>query len=102
MTRFDKIYLCYSNTTKNSLILLKNKIDIAARQIPYYSLTHDIFVAMNGTLTNLQLSYADNTGCIYNNYGIRPVVVLGSSLLINVDDTFRDGSSAEKAWSLIK
>lgn len=34
--------------------------------------------------------------------GIRPVVVLGSSSLINVDDTSRDGSSAEKAWSLIK
>lgn len=102
VVKLDKIYLCYSDNTKNPLMLLKNKIDVAARLIPYYSLTHDIFAVMNGALTNLQLSYADNASCIYSNYGIRPVVVLGSSSLINVDDTSRDGSSAEKAWSLIK
>ena len=34
--------------------------------------------------------------------GIRPVVLLSSSSEIDVNDTSKDGSSAEKAWSLIK
>ena len=34
--------------------------------------------------------------------GIRPVVLLSSSSEIDVNDTLRDGSSPEKAWSLIK
>ena len=66
------------------------------------SCVFDMFAINNNYVLNCELSYADNGSMSYLNTGIRPVVLLSSSSEIDVNDTSKDGSSAEKAWSLIK
>lgn len=68
---------------------------------PTYSAYFEIYALKNGYIGGFPLRSVEGEDKDMN-MGIRPVVVLGSSSLINVDDTSRDGSSAEKAWSLIK
>lgn len=34
--------------------------------------------------------------------GVRPLIFLNSKLKIDTSDTTRDGSTAEKAWKLVK
>lgn len=102
ITKGERIQLCYDDTLKSPLALLKGKFEVAARLIPYYSATFDMFATNGNYVLNCELSYADNGSMSYLNTGIRPVVLLSSSSEIDVNDTSKDGSSAEKAWSLIK
>lgn len=102
VTKLDKVLLCYSDNNQNPLKLLNNKIEVALRLIPYYSATFDMFATNSNYVLNCELSHADNGSMSYLNTGIRPVVLLSSSSEIDVNDTLRDGSSPEKAWSLIK
>ncbi len=97
VSKGEKIQLCYADTLKSPLALLKEKIEVASRQIPYDSATFDMFAISNNYVLNCKLFYADNGSVSHSDTGIRPVVLLSSSSEIDVNDTSRDGSSPEKA-----
>ena len=46
--------------------------------------------------------YSPGGGAGMGRYGVRPLVSLNATLQIDTNDTTRDGSTAEKAWKLIK
>lgn len=94
----SKTLLCYNGTNKK---IMKPSFELMSYLPPYLSGYFGIYSLTNYYVGGVPLRSVEGEEKEMN-MGIRPVVVLGSSSMINVDDTSRDGSSAEKAWSLIK
>ncbi len=92
-----KTLLCYNGSN----IMFRKPLFELMSYNPTYSAYFGIYALKNDYVGGFPLRSVEGEDKDMT-MGIRPVVVLGSSSLINVDDTSRDGSSAEKAWSLIK
>ena len=95
--RNTKTLLCYNGS---NIMFRKPSFELMSYN-PTYSAYFGIYALRNDYVGGFPLRSVEGEDKDMI-MGIRPVVVLGSSSLINVDDTSRDGSSAEKAWSLIK
>ena len=56
-----------------------------------------VFVLYSGNVGAINLYLSDGRGAP-RNYSFRPVITLNSNVQLDVSDTVKDGTSAQKAW----
>ena len=94
---YKRSLLCYNVTTTK---FMKSIFELAMYD-PSFSAYFGMYSLNNHYISGVPLRSVEGEEKDMA-MGIRPVVLLSSSSEIDVNDTSKDGSSAEKAWSLIK